>query len=145
MTKKIELPKREIKFRVWDKRDKRMRDIGYLDFEGRVQILENDHPSKVRNKKDFVLMQYTGLKDKNGTEIYEGDIVKYRPYYAYEYNEEYEIDIVKWGETGDTDGFLHHRHLEWIVFDQPLADVVDGDCEVIGNIFEDSELLKENL
>jgi len=54
---------REIKFRAWDKRKKEMFD------------LELGMVLPVDFKKDFKILQFTGLKDKNGKEIYEGDII----------------------------------------------------------------------
>ena len=81
-----------------------------------------------QNDGDHELMQYTGLRDKNGTEIYEGDIV-------HEHDE--------WGEDGrfevefSYNGFwLKYREANEFGFGDP------DEMEVIGNIFENPELLK---
>ena len=82
-------------------------------------------------KKDLKIMQYTGLKDKNNKEIYEGDILLDRnnkkPYKVIFKNGSFRAEF-----EGDFEEYS---------FD--LIDVVAQGCEIIGNIYENPELIKE--
>ena len=113
---------REIKFRAWDKENKRMLMSGiYYSLDGRIIWAGG-------GKFNGTLMQFTGLKDKNGKEIYEGDTVratKERNYYS---------GIVRFidGFFGlESDAGL--RTLQWYH---------DFELEIFGNIYEKPELLK---
>ncbi len=131
---------REIKFRAWDSWNKKMHfDIGVINGKciplyDETWVMEQTKPypncadiDKAFRKIEggIILMQYTGLKDKNGKEIYEGDIVR--------------SDLTA---IGDVFYFVEAAsfYIEWAGEDdcQVLSEPI---LEVIGNIYENKELL----
>lgn len=136
---------REIKFRVWDNIAKKYIDSRYVSISGlgllhvAKRIIKNCfRPPHTRKNPWFIVEQYTGLRDKNGTEIYEGDIVKYYPHHrGVPYR-------VYWADKSAK--FLIGRDG---VIGQSFSDIMHNlntgriALEVVGNIHENPELLEE--
>lgn len=122
---------REIKFRAWDLLEKRMR---YLNKE-MVGFRYYEVFCNTPDSRGFDLMQFTGLKDKNDIEIYEGDVVRGS---AFE-DGDLEIGEVAW--------FEYCWDISGLITDGEFNDLMEwyaaGNLEVIGNIYENPELLKE--
>lgn len=123
---------RKIKFRAWDNENKYM----ITSKQGIFTALRNSMNITVQdngyynngdllkpNKEKYTLMQYTGLKDKNGVEVYEGDKVMF----DYEWTEPDEIGVITWNK--DTASFQIKGHI-------PSSSMKHLDrMKVIGNIY----------
>lgn len=122
---------REIKFRAWDSNEEEMYVVNSLDIEnGNVEAqgdelslcyrtdIEGLHP-------EVVLMQYTGLKDKNGKEIYEGDVVKWETGEGWFYEVRF--------ERGEFRGYREGGNLKLWTEERYL--------EVSGNIYKNPDLI----
>lgn len=133
---------REIKFRCWAEKDKAICPCS-SPWMGNVMAIVEGGDRLVFEcfvEDNVKVMQFTGLKSKSGQDIYEGDILKGPEYLNLDLIGE-RIAAVKWGETGDSDGYSHGKHIEWVVGRDSLADVYSA-SEVIGNIYENPEFLK---
>lgn len=138
---------REIKFRAWNKEDKKMYKVvrieksiyGYCEVDNLLICgLEADEHLKetdVRVSYDYELMQYTGLKDCKGKEVYEGDIVKYKAgtdegigYIKFEFS----CFMIYW-----TNNKTFNDSFSSMFYTQCSSEI-----EVIGNIYEHPELLR---
>lgn len=127
---------REIKFRAWDEEDKRMYcdDKVIVTFIGFLEEVYVKRNSTVDELIDYKLMQYTGIKDSNGNEIYEGDIVKIEDYFGGDL-----IGNIIYDEI--TAGYVFNKGNE-INYFQITLDLEDYVHYVIGNIYENPELLE---
>ena len=136
---------REIKFRCWDKKEKTMKGIKEIQFMADPEPYVIMTPTMIGESykplSDIILMQYTGLKDKNGKEIYEGDIVKPIPLSSW-MSQLYQVVFrgMAFGLQG-LKKYPHNDALEYTFDTRTNPNIKEIDLEVIGNIYENPELL----
>lgn len=135
---------REIKFRAWDKKEKRMYScidkVEWLISGEVIRAFSVIHEEKTHGmmngyngEENFILLQYTGLKDKNGTEIFEGDILRIKETYI--------------GDTfiKEYNGYIYFENGSFNVTGEASFDTLavnNSYWEIIGTIYENLELVE---
>lgn len=137
---------REIKFRAWDEQNKVMHnEVEFIrsGIDGNDWILFKSDKQKLEDgnvlnnpyfQQQIKLMQYTGLKDKNGVEIYDGDICK--TLHSAFRDDDNTIGIVEFYNG------RFSRKIKYPSGQYNYHDLFNFHCEVIGNIYENPELLE---
>lgn len=127
------------KFRVWD-------NVDYMSSGFTFQHIKD---STVEFTNDCPIMQFTGLTDKNGKEIYEGDILQ--THFGYDFLDSHKYEVVYrahqavWGMKNLTKGMIGLRPfctMENSLIKKGIFEDFNEFLEIIGNIYENPELLK---
>lgn len=120
---------REIKFRVWDKRNKEWANDAYLSSCGSLYF-----EGAAYNPDDFIVSQYTGIKDRNGKEIYEDDIISGTSHFSsgHKLATNKEVYFSAGGFYICVDDENHHSLLVSDFFQRKIS----------GNVYENPEILE---
>ena len=134
---------REIKFRAWDKRRQVLIGSSYRDnwgcdkdeFWGDIAMIELTGIEDINEDDEYIVEQYTGLKDKNGVEIYEGDVVEFDFWQA---DDRKVVSVVEFKKAGFT-----AKGIARGTGGSATVECLNNRCEIIGNIHENKDLLNE--
>ncbi|WP_415341517.1 YopX family protein [Clostridium perfringens] len=127
---------RDIKFRAWDRYKERMGEIDKFHLKDKECSLILDNGDKIIHfyYDEIDIMQYTGLKDKNGKEIYEGDILERHGYWPIRIEYDKGCLMVR-----DLDEVRYNN----LILNVPICNFESiNDWKVIGNIYENPEVLR---
>lgn len=127
---------REIKFRAWDSKNKKMYSFELIELPYSENVNLDGQFDGLLDMY-YKLMQYTGLLDKNGVEIYEGDELSIEIYDGV-----YSIYTVEWNNEKASFILIEKSSDNEESFDDWLGTET---FEVVGNIYENSNLLGDNI
>lgn len=126
---------RRIKLRFWSKEENKFSDSQLLVLTRGGRVISSFNG--VDFSDDYEISQFTGLLDKNGKEIYEGDVVRYDECSCGDCDRRNQIGQIVFDEGGFD---IHNLNGE---YEQDLCACTMNECiEVIGNVFENPILLK---
>ena len=144
------MPKRTVKFRAWDEKEKKWLDYFGLDQYGCVleHVFAGFGPLEKFLNEDAILQQYTGLKDSDGKDIYDGDIIAFqqnepqfdlvRNYIGHAMENKYAV--VFWND--DNARFDTYNADRQYSYGYDFHSGLTNRAKVCGNIFENPELIK---
>ena len=126
---------RDIYFRAWDKKLKELTNYSISDIFIEFYNKDTDSWEIDREGERFTLCQYTGLKDKNNREIYEGDVIKAISFARW-------IGVVEYSDENQAFIF-NDLDKKYRGYSTAFMNQFDDGFEILGNIYENPELLKE--
>lgn len=147
------------RFRAWDKTENKMWNVETIYIEDEwVKVNDGSIYGITKDLvRDYVLMQSTGLKDKNGVKIYEGDIIEFEDEsFCYPFDDEAIVETINRAQViiDKVKGiFLENFMVKDSMiakeykyyYDLPTSEktILFKECSVVGNVFEDENLLED--